>query len=945
MMLSKEIQDPVNNELVKAWAIWGLVWLTIFPFIGALVSIKFHNPEFLSDYAWFTFGRLRPVHVNGVIFGAFSTSFIALVYYLVPRLCGISLYREQWGWALLWMWNIFLSTGSVSLLLGYNLGLEAAEFEWPLNLVRFVVLAGLTVQVVGTVFRRREPRLYVSLWYAIAALIWTVFNLILGNAILPYSEIAGTNSAAMHGLYIHYIVGLWLTPAGLAVIYYFLPLSLKQPLFSHKLSLLGFWSLAFFYPFVGTHHYLFSPIPYWTQTISIVMSMMLIIPVWTVTINFFGTAKGQWGQFLGGRHSDDYAAKFLILGAVYYLLGCFQGSVEALRRMQELTHFNDFVIAHSHLTVFGAMVVWVVGGLYYIWPRITGRELWSARLASWHLWLTIVGFTIMAVGLTAQGFIQGSMLENGVPFVSSLVSMKPWWVARTLGGLAMDVAIALMVWNFYQTTRTGVMFSEEMNSSYDRSSLPLSPPKRLNWLEAPSTIIIVGGVSFFFLAVSTQGIIPLVMAETRVTQVREAVTDSPIEVPPYSKEELHGRQVYIREGCWYCHSQYIRPVTGEDLRWGPVSQVGEYAYDQPHLFSTRRIGPDLTRIGRKYGDDWHAAHHWDPRAVVSHSIMPRFPWLFDFKAGEIPILNKDGKALITYLQRLGTSIGDWREGFVSTRLIPGVSAISTATSQESVRETGQHVYRTHCQGCHGIHGDGKGPSAKFLDPQPRDFTTGVFKFHSTPGQNSLPTDADLFATISHGLWGTAMPPWYALSVQDRLAVIQYLKTFSDRWEQDGVDEPVQVPPEPAITRTSLGDGAKLFQTHCVVCHGKHGEGDGPLAGKINDSWGYPIRPANFHLPAGVKGGVKLGHDSRHIFITIMNGVGGDPMPAFQQQLTVEEIWEITHYAQSLRIQSQEESLLAAELEADKLSKARAQLWANLSEAAREGNIAREVLTE
>lgn len=941
-----EIKESINNNLVKIWAGWGLVWLTIFPLIGALVSIKFHNPEFLSGQPWLTFGRLRPVHVNGVIFGAFSTSFIALLYYLVPRLCGTPLYREQWGKGLLWMWNIFLFAGSISLLLGYNLGFEAAEFEWPLNLLRFLVLGCLAIQVLGTVFRRTEPRLYVSLWYAMAALIWTLFNLILGNLILPYSDITGTNSAAMHGLYIHYIVGLWLTPSGLAVIYYFLPLSVQKPLFSHKLSLLGFWSLAFFYPFVGTHHYLFSPIPYWTQTISIVMSMMLIIPVWTVTVNFFGTAKGRWGQFLGGGHSDHYAAKFLILGAMYYLLGCFQGSVEALRRMQELTHFNDFVIAHSHLTVFGSMIVWIVGGLYYIWPRITGRQLWSARLASWHLWLTIVGFTIMAIGLTAQGFIQGTMLENGVNFVNSLESMKPWWIARTLGGIAMDVAIGLMVVNFYQTARRGMPYRDSaITHPQAVQSVPLQPAKRVNWLEAPSTVIIAGSLVFFFLAVSTQGIIPLAMAETRVTHVKETVTHSIIEVPPYSKEELHGRRVYIREGCWYCHSQYIRPVTGEALRWGPVSQVGEYAYDQPHLFSTRRIGPDLTRIGRKYGEDWHTAHHWNPRTVVPNSIMPRFPWLFDSDDGPIPVLNEDGQALVTYLQRLGSSIGDWREGFVSTRLSGGVLVISSPVNETSIREAGHKIYKHHCQGCHGIHGDGKGPSAIFLDPKPRDFTRGLFKFHSTVGHNSLPTDADLFKTISHGLWGTAMPPWYSLLEQERIAVVQYIKTFSNRWDKEEVGELVHVPTEPPITKGGLEEGASLFQTYCSICHGKSGKGDGPLAGKINDSWGHPIQPANFHLPAGMKRGVKLGHDTRHIFTTIMTGVGGDLMPAFQQQLTPQEVWRVAHYIQSLRIRSQEGSLIAAGMDNSQLPESRKRLWGNLSEAAAGGKIDQDIFTE
>jgi cytochrome c oxidase cbb3-type subunit 1 len=418
--------ELVNRPLVKAWIWWSLIWLTLFPIVGVLVSIKLHNPGFLDGISWLTFGRMRPVHVNGVIFGSFSTVFLGMLYYIVPRLCGVRMYKEEWGWWLLWLWNALLILSSLSLLMGYNMGFEAAEFEWPLNILRFVILGLITIQVLGTVFRRQEQRFYVSMWYITAALIWTAMNLILGNALLPYADdIAGVNSAAMHGLYIHYIVGLWITPGGLALMYYFLPLSAKNALYSHKLSLLGFWGLAFFYPFVGTHHYLYSPIPHWTQTISIVTSMLLIIPVWTVVVNFFGTMMGRWGAVAGGGGADNYAAKFLMLGAVYYLLGCFQGSIEALRRVQELTHFNDFVIAHSHLTVFGTFIVWAVGSAYYVWPRVTGRKLWSDKLASWHLWLTISGFTVMAVGLSGAGFVQGSMLEYGANFVDTVKEMQP----------------------------------------------------------------------------------------------------------------------------------------------------------------------------------------------------------------------------------------------------------------------------------------------------------------------------------------------------------------------------------------------------------------------------------------------------------------------------------------------------------------------------------------
>lgn len=930
-------QELINRPLVKAWLWWSLIWLTFFPIVGVLVSIKFHNPGFLDGISWLTFGRLRPIHVNGVIFGSFSTVFLGLLYYIVPRLCGVRMYREEWGWGLLHAWNAFLMLGTVSLLMGYNTGLEAGEFEWPLNLLRFVILGLITVQVLGTVFRRTERRFYVAMWYTTAALIWTIMNLILGNVLLPYAQdIAGVNSAAMHGLYIHYVVGLWITPAGLALIYYFLPLSAKNALFSHKLSLLGFWGLAFFYPFVGTHHYLYSPIPHWTQTVSIVTSMLLIIPVWTVVVNFFGTMLGRWGAVAGGGGGDNYAAKFLMLGVVYYLIGCFQGSVEALRRLQELTHFNDFVIAHSHLTVFGAFVLFAVGSAYYVWPRVTGRRLWSDRLASWHLWLTIGGFTVMAVGLTAQGFVQGSMLEYGANFVDTVKEMKPWWVARTLGGVAMDVALLLMVINFYKTAEAGRPLEE--SAALPRGlDTPVGAVAKGSWIESPSTVFLAAGFGFFFLAVGIQGVIPWLMAETRTATVVDAVTKTQITVPDYTPEELRGRRVYIREGCWYCHSQYVRPVTGEAFRWGPVSQAGEYAYDRPHLFSTRRIGPDLTRVGRKYGDDWHAAHHWNPREVVPDSIMPAFPWLYESsRDGEAPQLNEDGKAMVAYLQKLGTGIGDWREGFVSTQALAAPAADSDSSGD--LLALGRAVYARRCAGCHGERGDGAGPSARFMIPRPRDFTTGIFKFRSTPGKDSLPTDADLYGTITHGLWGTSMPAWQETSEHERRAVIRYIKTFSDRWTKEAVAAPIVIPVEPAVTAASLEKGKALFMANCMLCHGAEGQGNGPMAPVIKDAWGQPLRPANFTLAAGLSGGVKLGHHGEHLFKTVATGVGGTPMPAFGEQLQPDEIWDIVHYVQSLRVRAHEQELLAAGMKPADRERARTHLWAALSSAARRGEL-------
>jgi len=925
-------EELVNKSLVQAWAWWALVWLTVFPFVGIFVSIQFHNPEFLGGISWFTFGRLRSVHLGGVLFGSFTSAFIALLYYFVPRLCGTPLYKVEWGWWLLWIWNAFLILGSLSLLMGYMVGVEYAEYEWPLNLMRFIVVATVALQVVGTILRRRASRVYVSLWYTLAAGIWTVFNLSVGGVLLPYGPVSGANSAAIHGLYMHNLVGLWITPAGLATIYYFLPLSAKNALFSHKLSLLGFWTLALFYPMNGTHHYLYSPIPHWTQTVAVTHSLWMIIPVLTVIVNFFGTMLGRWGTVLGGGGADNYAAKFFMIGVVSYLIGSVQGSIEALHRFQQLTHFNDFVVGHAHLTVFGAMIMWVVGGLYYVWPRLTGRQLWSDRLASWHLWLTITGFTAMVLGLTIQGFIQGAMLDNGADFVDSVKEMQPWWVTRTIVGTIMDVALGFMAYNFYKTVREGQPFEGEEREPLPKLSRPSSTAPSKNWLENPSTVGIVAGVIFFVGSLFLLGGLPWLQAATRTTVVADAVTGLPVQVSEYSPLEQRGRQVYIRDGCWQCHSQYIRPVTGETLRWGPVSQIGESAYDRPHMFSTRRIGPDLTRVGRKYGDDWHIAHLWNPQDVVWDSIMPRFTWLFEDKQGDAPPQpTEDGKALVAYLQRLGTSIGDWRIGSLSSTTPGAAMLLGTPEGREEVRLLGQAVYSRRCAGCHGEKGDGKGPSARFLNPKPRDFTTGLFKFRSTVGKDSLPTDADLYVTLTHGLWGTSMPPMHELPASQRWAVIQFLKTFSDRWAKEPAGRPIAVPPEPSVTPASIAKGDTLFQTNCALCHGPQGQADGALSqpGMLVDDWGDPINPAHLSLPAGAPGGVKLGHGGPRLYQTIVAGIGATPMPPFDS-LTEEEVWDLVHYVQSMRVTAQEEELVAAGLREQDRETARERIWAAMS---------------
>ena len=486
------------------------------------------------------------------------------------------------------------------------------------------------------------------------------------------------------------------------------------------------------------------------------------------------------------------------------------------------------------------------------------------------------------------------------------------------------------------------------------------------------TVAVVAGFGFITLAVFVQGILPALIRESQGDQVTMVVRTELGELKwlwhqaqDYTELERLGRQVYIREGCWYCHSQYVRPVTGEDQRWGFVSQAGEYAYDLPHLFSTRRIGPDLTRVGLKYGDDWHYAHHWDPRLVVPDSMMPAFPWLYDQitvavaeqdgvaqlvedpglrafftfnDAREIRLIpNPDGlafarerdgvpvlsvellpepfsqaavtivapteeaRAVVAYIQKLGMNRGQWRDKFEPQLIF--VSELSIPASPEWV-EAGKEVYTRRCVGCHGVKGDGNGPAATFMAQRPRDFRDAIFKFRVTP-EGSLPTDGDLFRTITRGVRGTAMPSWHEIPEKDRWAVIQYIKTFSPYFEDELPDPPLYIPPPPPPSADIVALGRDTYvNTKCWQCHGGPGEkdgepftfpwGEGPSADELTDDWGFPIAATD--LTTGI---LKSGPTVADIFRTMTTGLNGTPMPSFRDARSEAERWAIAYYIASL----------------------------------------------
>jgi cytochrome c oxidase cbb3-type subunit I/II len=401
--------------------------------------------------------------------------------------------------------------------------------------------------------------------------------------------------------------------------------------------------------------------------------------------------------------------------------------------------------------------------------------------------------------------------------------------------------------------------------------------------------IVLMAIAFMAVSVFLMGMLPW-LGRARVTTVT-TMDGKVVEAQPYTPLEERGRKVYIREGCWYCHSQYVRPVTGEDRRWGPPSQEGEYAYDVPHLFGTRRIGPDLTREGGRVSDDWHFAHEFNPRSIVPDSIMPRFPWLFRGvdSAGK-PIPTEDMVALVAYIQKLGTNLGRWRKDFYYVE--SGSSIPFIPATMENGGEDGKQVYARRCAGCHGDAGDGKGPAAVFLNPKPRVFKDGVFEFRSTPS-GSIPTDGDLYRTISMGVRGTAMPSWHELSETDRWLVIQYIKTFSARFKDETPGESTTIPAEPANTPESVSRGKQVYERmKCAACHGDDGKGSGPSAAAQRDNWGDFVASRDF-----TRGGdaMKSGPTPQDLYRVLSTGMDGTPMPSYGDSLKPEERWDLVHY--------------------------------------------------
>lgn len=447
----------VNGALVRAHIYVAILGLLIPLFVALILSVKFFMPEFMGSSPYLTFGRLRIFHTLGAIFGWISVSFVGILYYCIPKLARRPLLSEPLAWLSLVLYGLTLTVGLVTVILGDIQGIEYAEFEWYIDIPFALSFVLITINMLGTLLLGAQKNLYVTSWYFILGFVFTALNFVMAN-ILPAYFIPGAAGAALTGLWIHNAVGLWITPIGVGIMYYFLPANLKKPIYSHYLSLVGFWTLAFFYPLGGSHHYFFSPVPRPIQMLAVPLTFTLFIVVVTVVWNWVATLQGRWKDV-----QNNISLRFLVMGFFGYMLTCTQGPFQTPLAVQQITHFTDWVVAHAHIPMIGVFSMWIIGAFYYVWPRVTGKQLYSHALSEWSFWLITIGFYgLYFLPVTLSGILQGHLWEIGAPFIESVRGSKPYWIARGFGGTAIYIGFLCMALNLVLTaTRPAKVFSAE----------------------------------------------------------------------------------------------------------------------------------------------------------------------------------------------------------------------------------------------------------------------------------------------------------------------------------------------------------------------------------------------------------------------------------------------------------------------------------------------------
>ncbi|MFN0122182.1 MAG: cytochrome-c oxidase, cbb3-type subunit I [Blastocatellia bacterium] len=647
-----------DNKIVRDFSIAMLAWGIIGFLVGLIVAIKLVAPNFLGTLPQLSYGRLRPLHTNAVIFAFAGNAIFVGVYYSLQRLVKARMYSDLLSRLHFWGWQLIIVAAALTLPLGFTTSKEYAELEWPIDIAITLVWVVFGVNMIGTIIKRRERHLYVAIWFYLATFITVALLHVVNSLELPvsllksYSMYAGVQDALVQWWYGHNAVAFFLTTPFLGIMYYFLPKAAERPVYSYRLSIVHFWSLVFLYIWAGPHHLLYTALPDWAQSLGTVFSIMLIAPSWGGMVNGLLTLRGAWD-----RVRESPVLKFMVIGVTAYGMSTFEGPMMALKNVNALTHYTDYTIGHVHL---GALT-WNGGlafaMLYYLFPRLYQTALYSKKLANAHFWFATLGILFYVIPLYWGGITQSLMWKDFADdgtlrypnFLETVTQIIPMYALRVAGGTLYTVGALIAAWNLYQTAKSGALLADEAASAPALERLPVNLEPRESWhraLEARPlkmtalafVCVLIGGVVEFLPTAVIRSNIPTIAS-----------------VHPYTPLEVEGRDLYIREGCVGCHSQMIRPFRSETERYGEYSKAGEFVFDHPFLWGSKRTGPDLHRIGGKYPDSWHLTHMKDPLSTSPGSIMPSYPWLL---TQLLDLGHTEGKVMT--LRRLGVP---YAEGF------------------------------------------------------------------------------------------------------------------------------------------------------------------------------------------------------------------------------------------------------------------------------------------
>ncbi len=645
-----------DNKIVKKFIIATMFWGLIGMSVGLLLASMFLFPTITDGIPWLSFGRLRPLHTNAVIFAFVGNAIFAGVYYSSQRLLKARMWSDFLSNFNFWGWQAIIIAAAITLPMGFTSSKEYAELEWPIDIAITLVWVAFGANLIGTMIKRRQRHLYVAIWFYLATFVTVAVLHIINNIEIPvsafksYSVYSGVQDALVQWWYGHNAVAFFLTTPFLGLMYYFVPKAANRPVYSYRLSIVHFWSLIFIYIWAGPHHLLYTSLPDWAQNLGVAFSIMLLFPSWGGMINGLLTLRGAWDKV-----RVDPVLKFMVVAITGYGMATFEGPMLSLKNVNAIAHFSDWIIAHVHVGALAWNGFLTFGMLYWMVPRLFKTKLWSTKLANVHFWIGTLGIIMYALPMYVAGFVQASMWKQFNPdgtltygnFLETVTEIMPMYWMRAIGGSLYIVGAIVMLYNIIKTARQGSAVEDELAEA---AALTRVTPKRIkgeayhSWLERRPVKLTIFATIAILIGGAAQ-IIPSLLVDDYVPVISS--------VKPYTPLELEGRDIYIREGCVSCHSQMVRPFRSEVERYGEYSKAGEYRYDFPFLWGSKRTGPDLHRIGQKYSDNWHLNHMYDPRSTSAGSIMPAYQWLIKDKLDK-----SDTQTKMRAMQTLGVPYSD-----------------------------------------------------------------------------------------------------------------------------------------------------------------------------------------------------------------------------------------------------------------------------------------------